>query len=73
MQATENQTAQQEVSTPVELPEWMPEPIVRFWDLINTYPIVGFLIIIAGAFIVAKVVQMIVHRGVTRLTRKTKT
>ncbi len=61
------------VAEPVELPEWMPEPVVQFWDLINSQPLVGFVIIIAGAFILAKLAQMIVNRGITRLTKKTRT
>lgn len=73
MQATEDPSAAAAVATPVELPEWMPEPVVQFWTLINSQPLVGFLVIIAGSFLVAKVVQMIVNRGATRLTRKTKT
>jgi MscS family membrane protein len=73
MQATADQAAQEAVSAPVELPEWMPEPIVRLWDLINAYPLVGFAIIIVGSFFVAKLAQAVVRRGATRLTRKTRT
>jgi small-conductance mechanosensitive channel len=74
MQDTASQAAVQEpVAEALKLPEWVPEPIVEFWDLLDSYPLIGFGILILVSFLAAKLAQAIVRRGITRLTRKTKT
>lgn len=80
MQANEQHAPQTFESTAAEaaseglvLPDWIPEPIVQIWTVIDIYPIVGFLVIIALSWVAAKFAEMIICRGLTRLTEKTET
>ncbi len=60
-------------SPPLELPDWAPQPIVDAWQAIDTYPLLGALVILAVFFVGAKLVQLFTTRGLTRLTAKTAT
>ncbi len=57
----------------LELPVWVPEPIQKLWQLIDSQPLVGFAVIVVLGFIAAKVAQAVIARGLTRLTAKTAT
>ncbi len=60
-------------SPPLELPDWAPQPIVDAWQAIDTYPLLGALVILAVSLVGAKLVQLFTTRGLTRLTAKTAT
>ena len=55
------------------LPSWMPEPVQQFWQLIDQQPLIAFVVIVGLGLIAAKVTQVIITRGLARLTAKTKT
>ena len=57
----------------LELPAWVPGPAQSLWHLIDRQPWLGFLVIVALGLIAAKVAQMIIARGLARLTAKTAT
>jgi small-conductance mechanosensitive channel len=57
----------------LKLPEWTPESVARAWEVIEAYPIVGFLVIVALSYLAAKLAEAIVDRGFRRLTAKTET
>ncbi len=71
MQPTADSTPIQDMG--LKLPEGTPESIVRAWEVIDAYPVVGFLVVAALSYLAAKVAEAIVDRGLRRLTAKTET
>ncbi len=57
----------------LELPSWIPEPVHKLWHLIDSQPLLGFVIILALGLIAAKIAEAFITRGLTRLTEKTET
>ena len=57
----------------LKLPKWTPESIARAWEVIDAYPVVGFLVVAALSYLAAKVAEAFVDRGLKRLTAKTET
>jgi small-conductance mechanosensitive channel len=56
-----------------QLPEWVPEQVSHVWGLIRGYPLLEAAVIIVGAFLIAKLADVVITRVVVRLTRRTKT
>ncbi len=56
-----------------KLPEWTPESIAHALEVVDTYPVAGFLLILTVAYLAAKIAEIAVGRGLKRLTAKTKT
>ncbi len=77
MQANDDSAAQPASESPAseafDLPQWVPEPIAEIWQMIDTYPIVAFLVIIVLSYLAAKVAEAILCRGFKRLAEKTET
>lgn len=57
----------------LKMPDWMPEPVVDAWKLLDGHPFLTFLVIILLSLIAAKVVEIVFRRGLRRLTAKTQT
>ncbi len=57
----------------VELPSWTPEPLLRGWRMIEEQPLLAALVVVVLAFLLGKVIQLAISRGITRLTQKTET
>ncbi len=55
------------------LPEWMPEPMQDFWLLIESQPLLGFVVIAIAGYVAAKIAETAITRGLSRLTEKTET
>lgn len=66
-----NQVAQS--ASMIDLPDWTPEPLLRGWQLIESQPLLAALVVVAIAFLAGKLIQILICRGITRLTQKTKT
>ncbi len=56
-----------------ELPEWLPPAVTDVWQTIDAHPLLAALLIVIGAFLVAKLTELVLVRGVARLTRRTQT
>ena len=56
-----------------ELPDWFPEPARDFWQMLESQPILVFMSLVILGFVVAKVAQAILTRGLARVTAKTET
>ena len=57
-------------TAPSVVPDWLPGPLAETWRMLDTYPILQALIVVVAAFVAAKIVEAIVCRGLTRLTRR---
>ncbi len=57
----------------LELPAGTPEPVQKLWALIDSQPLLGFVVIVILGLIAAKICQAIITRGLMRLTAKTET
>ena len=55
------------------LREQLPQPIQQLWDRVEANPLLAFVSLIALWFVIAKLSEWVLARGVTRLTRKTQT
>ncbi len=60
-------------AAPLEIPAWVPEPAEAMWRMIETQPLVAFAVLLAVGYAAAKLAEVVICRGVTRLTRKTDT
>jgi small-conductance mechanosensitive channel len=58
-------------ATPPQLPDWVPEQATYVWELIRAHPLLEAAVIVAGAFLIAKLADLVITRVVIRLTRKT--
>ena len=56
-----------------EWPAWVPEPVQDTWQAIDSQPLLGFVIIAVLGLVLAKAAEMVICRGLTRLTAKTET
>ena len=57
----------------MSLPSWTPPALVETWELIQAYPLLGAAALVIGSYIVGKLTEWFLLRGVTRVTAKTKT
>ena len=64
---------QEEASEALEWPAWVPEPVREVWQAIDSQPLLGFVIIVVLGLLLAKAAELIICRGLTRLTAKTET
>ncbi len=64
---------QEESSEALVLPAWIPQPVQTTWHLIDSQPLLGFVVIVTLGLITAKVAEAIITRGLVRLTEKTET
>ena len=55
-----------------DLPEWVPEPLVKAWHLLDSWPIIGAVVIVVVGYVAARVVVSVILRAVAKLTQKTK-
>lgn len=62
-----------EAAEVLNLPEWVPEPVTRLWQLAIEYPVVGFLFFAGLALVGAKLSEWILCHFLAGLARKTKT
>ena len=77
VQATVENTPQQ---TPVEISnlignfaDWLPESLQPYWNQLQAIPLLKFFIIVSIGYIVGKVIQIVVMRSLTQLTKRTRT
>ncbi len=71
--AAAESAAAESVETGLVLPSWMPESVQELWHWVDSQPLLGFVVIVALGLVAAKIVQVVITRGLTRLTAKTKT
>ena len=64
---------QEDIENGLTIPEWMPEPLVEVWEVIDSFPFVGFLLLVILAYVAARVIELIVCRGLRRVAEKTRT
>ncbi len=64
---------QEETVNGLAVPEWMPEPVAKLWEIVDSFPFVGFLLLLFLSYVAAKVIELIVCRGLRRLAEKTET
>ncbi|MEM8929780.1 MAG: mechanosensitive ion channel family protein [Acidobacteriota bacterium] len=57
----------------MNLPSWTPPALVETWELIQAYPLIGAAALIIGSYVVGKLTEWFLARGVARVTAKTKT
>ncbi len=57
---------------PLQLPDWVPEPIARTWTLLEAWPIIGAAIIALLALLLASVAVKVFRRVSTQITSRTR-
>ncbi len=68
-----DQTAAINDTTVPDLPSWLPEQVEPIWNALLGYPLLAAVVIAAISFLVAKVAEVIICRGIAKLTAKTDT
>ncbi len=63
----------EETVSSLDLPPWVPEPVMEAWHMLDNHPLLAFLAVVALGYIVAKIGQVVSTRGLMRLTAKTAT
>lgn len=53
------------------LPDWIPEPVNEAWQLLESWPIIGALIIVIVAFIVGRIAVTVISRVLGQITSRT--
>jgi len=53
--------------------DWLPESWQPYWNQLQSIPMLKFIIIVAIGYIIGKIVQFIVTRSATQLTKRTHT
>ena len=53
--------------------DWLPESWQPYWDRLQAIPMLKFLIIACIGYVFGKIVQFVVMRSATQLTKRTKT
>lgn len=57
----------------LEIPAWVPEPVEELWQMLEAQPLLAFAVLVALGFLLAKLAEIVICRGLTRLTIKTET
>lgn len=53
------------------LPDWIPEPVTKTWQLLDNWPIIGALIITVLAYIAGKIAVTVITRVLGQITART--
>jgi small-conductance mechanosensitive channel len=53
--------------------DWLPQSWQPYWNQLQSIPLLKFSIIVALGYIIGKIIQLIVIRSVTQVTKRTKT
>lgn len=77
-QAQDAEAAQEAPMTDIatqipDVKEWLPETLQPYWELLESYPIIGSAVVVVLAFVVAKVVQTVILRAMGRLASRSQT
>ncbi|MEM1181323.1 MAG: mechanosensitive ion channel family protein [Acidobacteriota bacterium] len=56
-----------------QLPAGTPKPVVDAWEALHAYPLLAALVITVVGYIAARLTQVILNRGVKRVTSATRT
>ncbi|MEM7281488.1 MAG: mechanosensitive ion channel family protein [Pseudomonadota bacterium] len=54
------------------LPDWLPEPVVNAWQILNEWPIIAALVIVIVGYVVSRIIVGVVLKAVGRIASKTK-
>ena len=54
-----------------DIEDWLPEPVLPYWELVAAYPIIASAVIAVVAFVAAYIVRGVVVRGALRLASRT--
>ena len=52
---------------------YLPDSILPYWEQVQAVPFVGFFVLLAVGYIVAKIAQIFFTKSLTQLTKRTKT
>lgn len=58
-------------SLPMEPPAWVPEDVIPLWQLAEAHPFTTAFLIVIVSYVLAKIVDFVIRRGLMRLAKKT--
>jgi len=53
--------------------DWLPDSLLPYWNQLQAIPLLKFIIIICIGYVVGKVVQFVLMRSATQVTKRTRT